>query len=56
MRAYPGSARVAGAGERILAIADFSWNSESQDEAMLRKSLFRRDAETNMRDACATQT
>ena len=51
-----GSARVARAGERVLAIADFSWNSESQDVAMLGKSLFRRDAETNTRVACATRT
>jgi hypothetical protein len=56
MRANLGSARVARAGERVLAIADFSSNSESQDTAMLIKSLFRRDAETNTRDACATQT
>ena len=56
MRANLGSARVARAVERVLAIADFSWNSESQDVAMLGKSLFRRDAETNTRDACATQT
>jgi len=54
--ARPGSARVARAGERVLAIADFSWNSESQDVAMLGKSLFRRDAETNTRNACATPT
>jgi len=56
MRVNLGSARVARAGERVLAIADFSWNSESQDVAMLGKSLFRRDAETNTRNACATQT
>ena len=56
MRANLGSVRVARAGERVLAIADFSWNSESQDVVMLGKSLFRRDAETNTRDACATQT
>ena len=56
MRANLGSARVARAGERVLAIADFSSNSELQDTAMLIKSLFRRDAETNTRDACATQT
>ena len=56
MRANLGSARVARAGERVLAIADFSWNSESQGVVMLRKSLFRRDAETNTRDACATRT
>jgi hypothetical protein len=56
MSANLGSARVARAGERVLAIADFSWNSESQDMAMLGKSLFRRDAETNTRDTCATQT
>jgi len=56
MRANLGSARVARAGERVLAIADFSWNSELQDVVMLGKSLFRRDAETNTPDACATQT
>ena len=49
-----GSACVPRAGERVLAIADFSWNSESQD--VLTKSLFRRDAETNTRDACAPRT
>ena len=56
MRVNLGSARVARAGERVLAIADFSWSSESQGVVMLRKSLFRRDAETNTRDACATRT
>ena len=56
MRANLGSARVARAGERVLAIADFSWSSESQGVVMLRKSLFRRDAETNTRNACATPT
>jgi len=56
MRVNLGSARVARAGERVLAIADFSWSSESHGVVMLRKSLFRRDAETNTRDACATRT
>ena len=51
----PGSARVSRAGERVLAIADFSSISSAIDAARHRKSLFRRDAETSTRDACATQ-
>ena len=39
----PGNARVSRAGDGVLAIANFL------------KRLFRRDAKTNMRDACATQ-
>jgi hypothetical protein len=50
-----GSARVSRAGERVLALANFSWNSARHDVAMLGRRLFRRDAETNTRDACATQ-
>ena len=50
----PGSARVSRAGERVLAIANFSQLSGDYRNAALRK-LFRRDAETSTRDACATQ-
>jgi hypothetical protein len=50
-----GSARVARDGERVLALADFSCSSASHDKARLGKRLFGRDAETNTRDACATQ-
>ena len=55
MRANLGSARVARADERVLAIADFSWNSKSQNQAIFGRSLFRRDAETSTREVCATQ-
>src|SRR5690349_17874885 len=43
----PGSARVSSVGDRVLAVTDFCW---------LQQSPFRRDAETNTRDACATQS
>ena len=50
MRAsIPGSARVSRAGDGVLAIANFYYVT------IHRKRLFRRDAETNTRDACATQ-
>ena len=51
-----GSARVSRAGERVLAIANFHCNSFSRAVAAPDERLFRRDAETNTRDACATQT
>jgi hypothetical protein len=49
-----GSACVSRAGERVLAIADFSFKlSIARDKP--KERLFRRDAETNTRDACATR-
>jgi hypothetical protein len=51
-----GSARVWGAGGRVLAIANFRCNSSLRAAAAPDERLFRRDAETNTRDACATQT
>jgi hypothetical protein len=45
----PGSARVSRAGDGVLAIANFHYIT------VHRKRLFRRDAETNTRDACAIQ-
>src|SRR5437773_6222399 len=50
-----GSARLWRAGERVLAIANFAVGSIVLLMANLKESLFRRDAETNTRDACATQ-
>jgi hypothetical protein len=49
-----GSARVSRVGERVLALADFSWNPTPLNVAMFLKSLFRRDADTSTLDACAT--
>ena len=49
------SARVPRAGERVLAIANFSWESAPPQAAMLNKRLFRHDAETNTQDARAPQ-
>src|SRR5438067_4721349 len=46
-----GSARVPWAGERVLAIAELSLDFDITAAAMYRESLFRRDAETNTRDA-----
>jgi hypothetical protein len=51
-----GSARVARGGDRVLAVADFYWNFAARNRATSRESLFRRDAETSTRDACAPQT
>jgi len=51
-----GSARVSRAGERVLAIANFSFSIGMANAAMHNERLFRRDAETNTRDACATRT
>ena len=51
-----GSARVSRAGERVLAIANFPCESSLLSiEHIVKKRLFRRDAETSTRDACATQ-
>ena len=49
-----GSARVSHAGDGVLAIADFLCNSSFRAADASYESLFRRDAETSMRDACAT--
>jgi len=49
-----GSARVSRAGERVLAIANFSLNPPLP-QSQSRERLFRRDAETSTRDACAPQ-
>ncbi|PYK32054.1 MAG: hypothetical protein DME58_06535, partial [Verrucomicrobia bacterium] len=44
------------AGERVLAIANFSFTFGMANAATHNKRLFRRDAESNTRDACATRT
>jgi hypothetical protein len=49
-----GSARLSRAGDGVLAIADFLCNSSFRAADVSYESLFRRDAETNTRDACAT--
>jgi len=51
----PGSARGSRAGERVLAIANFSAVFNAQDVAMHKGRSFRRDAETSTRAACAPQ-
>src|SRR5262245_227745 len=38
-----------------LAIANFWWTLDIADSRSLKERLFRRDAETNTRDACAPQ-
>ena len=50
-----GSACVSRAGEGVLAIANFSRRAKSTASGEFFEKLFRRDAETNTRDACATQ-
>jgi hypothetical protein len=52
----PGSARVSRAGEHVLVIANFPLSCESHGVVRFNESPFRRDAETNTRDACATRT
>ena len=55
-RRFQGSARVSRVGDCVLAIADFfSGSPISISNGTPRQSSFRRDAETNTRDACATQ-
>jgi nitrous oxidase accessory protein len=49
------SARVSRAGERVLAIPNFFSTCTARGAAKLRKSSFRRDAETSTRAACAPQ-
>jgi hypothetical protein len=46
---------VTRAGERVLAIANFSGCSKNNFGKAPKESSFRRDAETSTRDACATQ-
>jgi hypothetical protein len=49
-----GSARVSRAGERVLAIANFSLASPPKCVDVSSERTFRRDAETSTRDARAT--
>jgi len=51
-----GSARVSRAGERVLAITNFSLGRQLWKAGNSRKRLFWRDTKTNTRDACATQS
>jgi error-prone DNA polymerase len=53
---FLGSACVSRAGDGVLAIADFSKYAKSTASWESCERSFRRDAETNTRDACATQT
>jgi error-prone DNA polymerase len=50
-----GSARVSRAGDGVLAIANFSKHAKSMASCESFQRLFRRDAETNTRDAYAPQ-
>ena len=50
-----GRARGSRAGECVLAIANFSVVFNAPDVAMHKGRLFRRDAETSTRAACAPQ-
>jgi hypothetical protein len=52
---FLGSARLQRAGERVLAFADFSLTFVAREASPPKETLFRRDAETSTRDACATQ-
>src|SRR4030095_14479198 len=51
----PGSARVSRAGDGVSPSRTSASDSKSQQEQRVKESLFRRDAETSTRDACATQ-
>jgi 5-methyltetrahydrofolate--homocysteine methyltransferase len=53
--ASPGSAPILGAGERVPRARTFPVDSESNQEIRSKQSVFRRDAETNTRDAHAPQ-
>jgi error-prone DNA polymerase len=53
--AFLGSARFSGVGDGVLAITNFSGRMKSAASCESFKRLFRRDTETNTRDACATQ-
>ena len=50
-----GSAGVSPVGDGVHAIANFSSAPKSARTVSSSRRSFRRDAETNMRDACATQ-
>src|SRR5437667_489454 len=52
---FLGSACVSRAGEGVLAIANFSGRANSMTSGESSERLFRRDAETSTRDACAPQ-
>jgi hypothetical protein len=52
---FLGSTRLQRAGERVLAIADFSLTFAAREASPRKETLFRRDAETSTRDVCATQ-
>src|SRR4030095_8504536 len=52
-RGLSGSAHVSRAGERVFAIADFPGSSSRRASTKLKKSSFRRDAETSTPEACA---
>ena len=52
---FPGSGRVLPVGDNVLATADFLCNSSFRAADASYESLFRRDAETSTRDACATR-
>jgi hypothetical protein len=45
---------VSRAGERVFAIADFPFKFSIARQANRKERLFRRNAETNTRDTCAT--
>jgi hypothetical protein len=49
-----GNARVSRVGGGVFAIANFSISGIFSRVLNLSESPFRRDAETNTRDACAT--
>jgi len=51
----PGSTSVSGVGERVSRSRTFSLSSESNEGQRVKESLFRCDAETSTRDACAPQ-
>jgi hypothetical protein len=51
-----GSARVSRVGERVLAVADFSFHFHLLPADDVQGNIVRRDAETITRDACATLT
>ena len=53
--AFLGSTRVSRVGDGVLAITNFSGRMKSAASCESFKRLFRRDTETNTRDACATQ-
>jgi len=54
IRGIVGSACVSRACEGVLAIANFFGCAKSMASCKSFESVFRRDAETSTRDACAT--